>query len=1548
MSSSLLAITDKAYHSVVNKQVDLNIGLSNVQISRNETVISPSAAKNTTTNSHSKNKIMENITKLNLSRDLVKDNVVVMDAGYEEPAIVKQQKSKALMQGQQLPYSEVSGDSSFDVNDVIAEKYKAGERQRILAKIKPKKKSPSAQVFYPKIVKPPQSQDVFAMSTKADDVSEAAVCTTSTAASEAVGLATQAAIGPFIQIQNALETQITSLVSTLQAAHTTEKDVLSKQSDVAALKENELLYRLEHMAKEINDLKKSSKSQYSTTKNESRSCNDDKITQQPALRDNRLRSPSRVLKNDDQEVKQKYNKPAKKILRHTKPVTDVSSSIPQAVLLQTPVPRRKAPKPFSHRLSESGKQHTDPRISRKGVALLQEIMKDVSTPPMIDVAENVDTPPPPSYPTPVIGGRDCDNTKSGGNLENKKIGGNLDDLQMEVQNIMNETTELKDSLREVNKEMLTVLRESNLKPPLEDRKTKKQEKLDVLVDHSLSEECPIDKYLNRPQEIITEHHGITKTDTKKDTTKEHAMEILREAQEARERLEKNLFDVARKHKELDLFGYLENSVNDRDDNVLRIRKEVSEKIKEIQNNVQLSLKTPLKENSEAQNSKKTTRIPLMQRYKRELKKPPEKVATKPTKSYSKLKATKQKKLKETLKPPPTSSTAYDDLIMQHIYGRQPHQTHRHTLKTDNKQFCSPDKKQLQNKYVPQFPSTDHHQPHAKNHTHVNHSKDGRHFYFYPQTGFNNNSIHMTGELYPTATPLAEPSYDPSGRLPLYVNTENAERKQKPVKEKTLTKTGPNVAVINMRSEDMNDSTIKDRIRSRVRERLKNKMKLNVQSLPNVDIDTTEPSSFSATESSISEKEKWKKNNTSAKLTHPDEKSYEFQDFIEVKDYSKSKAVLEDEEALQEDDESLQEVPLAFSGVAEKQPEYHGPAFPPAKYSKDEYPNEISTVTPLEQKAQEWLEQELLARIVGQLDQQSADPTLQEVADNVEVVDINGDEDQSSYNWIDNLIGLQGIQLFIDAGIPVDKDLIRDLVRGVIIERLNILFGYPPPLREEVPIQGSVVDEHEESVISTPRVTPIPSPAVSEKVHVKTPEETITDLEEQSIDETVKSNPSEEKDISYPLVHTPASSLSESHRPPTVQQIATPPHTEQESSLHDPHVKTPNQSEIDQVTYVEQDDFVATVPSLSSEDDERFTPKDLKETPEPPRAVIPPEPSPSTPSTTYTMTSTAVGLSTFEGISAGEHLHPSQVLSEENASEGELGVSAFGMKSVEEIENELFSYDHDTQGTQIKLMMKELLQTKKTGPAVSKSSVESTHVQKERSEGEVVETGYIRSAGEVTHNSVRHEIIDVNTDEDTLEEISINDNLPYQRNKNHMSVRPRDQKPPTNELFADKSEGEIIASQSEYHGRGNENHRSSSFGTSSRDVLSIGELAVQKRIPGHTSPLVETMSEMEESLSQSEHESDQAPNNIIPHLITVRSRPNAEDKDVIEDFLSEDEHSSVEPQQNDEFGLERDEDKVKMILRLPGIEDEYNVEDEEEEEEQDLSHYDLSTLSGGEI
>ena len=43
-----------------------------------------------------------------------------------------------------------------------------------------------------------------------------------------------------------------------------------------------------------------------------------------------------------------------------------------------------------------------------------------------------------------------------------------------------------------------------------------------------------------------------------------------------------------------------------------------------------------------------------------------------------------------------------------------------------------------------------------------------------------------------------------------------------------------------------------------------------------------------------------------------------------------------------------------------------------------------------------------------------------------------------------MIGLHGIQLFIDAGIPVDRGLVTELVRHVIIEKLDSVYGYPQP------------------------------------------------------------------------------------------------------------------------------------------------------------------------------------------------------------------------------------------------------------------------------------------------------------------------------------------------------------------------------------------------------------------------------------------------------------------------------------------------------------------------
>ena len=42
------------------------------------------------------------------------------------------------------------------------------------------------------------------------------------------------------------------------------------------------------------------------------------------------------------------------------------------------------------------------------------------------------------------------------------------------------------------------------------------------------------------------------------------------------------------------------------------------------------------------------------------------------------------------------------------------------------------------------------------------------------------------------------------------------------------------------------------------------------------------------------------------------------------------------------------------------------------------------------------------------------------------------------------IGLDGIQLFIDAGLPVDRELVTNLIREVITENVSTILGHPKP------------------------------------------------------------------------------------------------------------------------------------------------------------------------------------------------------------------------------------------------------------------------------------------------------------------------------------------------------------------------------------------------------------------------------------------------------------------------------------------------------------------------
>lgn len=51
------------------------------------------------------------------------------------------------------------------------------------------------------------------------------------------------------------------------------------------------------------------------------------------------------------------------------------------------------------------------------------------------------------------------------------------------------------------------------------------------------------------------------------------------------------------------------------------------------------------------------------------------------------------------------------------------------------------------------------------------------------------------------------------------------------------------------------------------------------------------------------------------------------------------------------------------------------------------------------------------------------------------------------------IGLGGVQLFVDAGIPVDRDLVSNLIREVIAENISTILGHPKP--KAMPLSSKV-------------------------------------------------------------------------------------------------------------------------------------------------------------------------------------------------------------------------------------------------------------------------------------------------------------------------------------------------------------------------------------------------------------------------------------------------------------------------------------------------------------
>lgn len=181
----------------------------------------------------------------------------------------------------------------------------------------------------------------------------------------------------------------------------------------------------------------------------------------------------------------------------------------------------------------------------------------------------------------------------------------------------------------------------------------------------------------------------------------------------------------------------------------------------------------------------------------------------------------------------------------------------------------------------------------------------------------------------------------------------------------------------------------------------------------------------------------------------------------------------------------------------------GPRFPPTIPHDEGYRNRRYDT--LESGAIDWLEQELIARFMSQLQQQQTTVPIRQHRDVISArSSTSSSDDRSLHDRLLDLLGQDGFQLFIDLGQPIDQDLIQALTREVLEERIAQMIGFrspresihvvppppAPPPRATTTTTTVVVDHYhwpQEHSVPTPQPTPPQSPPPIRPPRVVTPE-----------------------------------------------------------------------------------------------------------------------------------------------------------------------------------------------------------------------------------------------------------------------------------------------------------------------------------------------------------------------------------------------------------------------------------------------------------------------------
>ncbi|KAM4666025.1 protein TALPID3 isoform 3-T3 [Amazona ochrocephala] len=383
---------------------------------------------------------------------------------------------------------------------------------------------------------------------------------------------------------------------------------------------------------------------------------------------------------------------------------------------------------------------------------------------------------------------------------------------------------------------------------------------------------------------------------------------------------------------------------------------------------------------------------------------------------------------------------------------------------------------------------------------------------------------LEGHLIPMAIPLGQTQINdvsllPAGVVigkphPVTVATSIPEVPPKPSVE--IKK--PNIAVIEMKSEK------------------KDPPQLSVQVLPNVDIDSISSDSVSINHVLPGSEPALPPVDAVIQTpedTHSEEEDAKFPgtNIIDVTHVTQDQE--EERDEMPEFCEPLLELSGQFKVAS---PKYNGPLFPPVvsapQQSTDVLDELIQRRETIENKLINWVEQEIMARVISGMY-----PVQKETVPSVSTSE-SEDSDAVTSDIVE-VAGGGGFQLFINAGVPVDSEMISHFVNEALSETIATMLGNKQaqkavPAINVLPSRMAMMESRVPTPLPTPQATPPQTPPSEKELPpVKTPESSISHTE---MNEDVHKH----EQIKETGVEIPATTSCVGT--PVVTPISTPPRT----------------------------------------------------------------------------------------------------------------------------------------------------------------------------------------------------------------------------------------------------------------------------------------------------------------------------------------------------------------------------------------------------------------------